>query len=75
MKITIIIASILSMIGLVLSWFSGWFIYRHSGIIAAFARSFNIHGIQAISTAILTIIVLAFAIGREIKKNRSYHNV
>lgn len=74
MKITIIIVSVLSIAGLVLTWFSGWFINTHTGKIAAFARSFDIHGVQAISTAILTIIILVYVIAKEFKKEKNLGN-
>ncbi|MCC6146691.1 MAG: hypothetical protein IT308_03910 [Anaerolineaceae bacterium] len=64
-KIIMIITSLLCMVGLALSWFSGWFLYKHNGIIAASARLFNVHEIQAISSAGLTIILLVFVILRE----------
>lgn len=69
-KIIMIIASILCMIGLALTWLSGWFFYRHDGLLAKFARSFDIHEIQSVSTAILTIILLIIVIIQETKKGK-----
>ncbi len=74
MKIFTILTTVLTMVGLVLSWFSGWFIYRHDGIIASFARSFCVHEIQAISTAILSIIILTFVIAGEYKRKANIND-
>jgi hypothetical protein len=56
-----IIASLLSMIGFAFSLLSGWFVYKHVGIIVTIARLYHFHGIQAISTATLTIAILLLA--------------
>jgi hypothetical protein len=69
-RVIMIIASILCMIGVVLTWFSGWFLYKYDGLIAKLARSFNVHEIQAISTAILTVILLVIVIIRETRKEK-----
>jgi len=57
-KTIMVVASLLCMIGMAFSLLSGWFIYKHDGMIATLARFYHFHGIQVISTTILTFIIL-----------------
>jgi hypothetical protein len=67
-RVIMIIASILCMIGVALTWVSGWFLYNYDGLVATFARLIHAHEFQAVSTAILTIILLVIVIIRETGK-------
>lgn len=74
-KIIMIVASLLLMIGLVFSSVSGWFIYQYDGVLAAIARSFHFHGIQVVSTAIMTIVFLSIAVFSGRNKQMRLKNV
>lgn len=65
LRMIFVLLSFLSIIGLAICLLSGWLIFGQVGVITVIARWFDFHGIQVVSTVVLTIIVLIFSIVRE----------
>jgi len=64
MKITLIIMSALSILGIILTLITGLWIYNHDCLLADLSNAFNFHRFQAIKTIIFTIITIMLAFVR-----------